>query len=166
MARSRTASSPTARPARAATLALGPGLHAARVERIVTASGEGVPRSVYQILLPTGLRTTATLDPGVAAALVEECLRQGRSVVVTEGAGGVVIVGALQTAPYPVADERGTLVLDARHLRLRATDTLELEVPGTSLRLEPGGAVRIDGDRLVIDMAALVRIFSGRVEIP
>jgi hypothetical protein len=109
---------------------------------------------------------TATLDRGVAAALVEECLREGRNVVMMDGPKGVVIAGALQVATSPAADAHGTLALEARHLRLRATETLELEVPGSSLRFEPGGAVRIEGDRLVIDMAALVRIFSSRVEIP
>jgi hypothetical protein len=166
MARSRAASSSSAKAAREASVALGPGLHPGRVERIATAPGEGAPRSVYQVRLATGRRVTAALDAGVAAALVEECLRDGRNVVLMDGPEGALIAGALQTAPFPAADARGTLALEARHLRLRATETLELEVPGSSLRIEPGGAVRLEGDRLVIDMAALVRIFSGRVEIP
>ncbi|MEO7331595.1 MAG: hypothetical protein ABI193_23675, partial [Minicystis sp.] len=98
--------------------------------------------------------------------LVDECAREGRTVVLMDGPQSILIAGALQTAPSPVPDARGTLALEARHLRLRGTETLEIEVPGASLRMEPGGALRLEGDRLVIDMAALVRIFSGRVEIP
>jgi hypothetical protein len=166
MARSRAAHATNAKAAREADLAIGPGLHAGLVVRLVTASEDSETRTIYQVRLLTGRQVKATLGPGVVAALVDECSREGRNVVLMDGPHGPLIAGALQTAPYPVPDARGTLALEARHLRLRATETLELEVPGSSLRIEPGGAVRLEGDRLVIDMAALVRIFSGRVEIP
>lgn len=160
MAKARSARRAEAVRTRSSELLLGAGLHPGHVERILS-----VP-PVYQVRLGDGRQIVATLAPGVEPSFVEECLREGRAVVLMDGASGAVIAGALQTATMPRADARGTLALEARHIRLRATETLELEVPGSNLRMEPGGAVRIDGDKLVIDMAALMRVFAGRVELP
>ncbi|WP_437741781.1 hypothetical protein WMF39_40270 [Sorangium sp. So ce1504] len=166
MARSRTVQQSTARPARGEAKPLGPGLHPGVVEMIVARGEESDARPAFQVRSSDGRRLLATLAAGVSPAFIEECMREGRTVVLADAHGGVAILGALQTASAPAPDAHGTLALDARHLRLRARETLELEVPGSSLRIEPGGAVRIEGDRLVIDMAALVRIFSARVELP
>lgn len=142
--------------------ALGPGLHPGRVEM----AAAGAARPAYQVRLGSGRLLAAGLGAGVQPSFIEECMREGRAVVLMDSPHGAVIAGALQTASAPAPDARGTLELSARHLRLRATETVEIEVPGSSLRIEPGGAVRIEGDRLVIDMAALVRIFSAKVEVP
>ncbi|WP_437325253.1 hypothetical protein [Sorangium sp. So ce381] len=167
MARSRTVQQSTARPARGEAKPLGPGLHPGVVEMIAArGEEESGARPAFQVRSSDGRRLLATLAAGVSPAFIEECMREGRTVVLADAPGGVAILGALQTASAPAPDAHGTLALDARHLRLRARETLELEVPGSSLRIEPGGAVRIEGDRLVIDMAALVRIFSARVELP
>ena len=142
---------------------LGAGLHAGRVQ-CVLASRHVTPR--YRVELATGRVITASLDEAVSPALAEECLRQRRTVVLVDGARGPVIAGALQTSPGVAADAHGTLVLDARQVRVRADRSLVLEVPGASLELGRGGEVRFEGDKLVLDMAALVRILSGKVEIP
>ncbi|MGK4000793.1 hypothetical protein [Sorangium sp. So ce1024] len=170
MARSRTVQQSAARPARGRAAPLGPGLHPGVVEMAV-ARGNGEPRPTYQVRTSGGRRLLAALDPGVSPAFIDECMREGRTVVFADAHGGVgdasvAILGALQTASAPAPDAHGTLALEGRHVRVRARETLELEVPGSSLRIEPGGAVRLEGDRLVIDMAALVRIFSARVELP
>lgn len=144
---------------------LGPGLHPGRVEMAV-AAGAGPAGPAFQVRLANGRNLVAALAEGVSPAFVAQCMREGRTVVLVNEARGAVIAGALQTSSAAAADARGVLALEARHLRLRAEETLELEVPGSSLRLEPGGAVRIEGDRLVLDMAALVRILSARVEVP
>ncbi|WP_437575915.1 hypothetical protein [Sorangium sp. So ce887] len=164
MARSRTVQQSVARPARGKAEPLGPGLHPGVVE--MATAREGDARPAFQVRTSDGRRLLATLAAGVSPAFIEECTREGRTVVLADAHGGVAILGALQTASAPAPDAHGTLALDARHIRLRARETLELEVPGSSLRIEPGGAVRIEGDRLVLDMAALVRIFSARVELP
>lgn len=162
MARSRAVPQSVARPARSRAVTLGPGLHPGRVE--MAAAGAASP--AYQVRSSSGRRVMATLAAGVSPSFIEECMREGRTVVLMDTPRGVAIAGALQTASAPTPDARGTLELSARHLRLRAAETLELEVPGSSLRIEPGGAVRLEGDRLVIDMAALVRIFTAKVELP
>lgn len=140
---------------------LGPGLHPASVEMIV--AGE---RPTFAVRLPDDRRLVIPPAAGVDPSFIEACLREGRTVVLMDTPAGPVIAGALQTAAAPAADARGTLAVEARHLRLRAAETIEIEVPGARLRLDPGGAARLEGDRLVIDMAALVRIFSARVEVP
>src|SRR3954471_11024747 len=104
MAKARAAHPSNAKLARAPGLALGPGLHPGLVERIAIASSEGGPQRVYQVRLPTGRPVTASLGPGVAAALVDECSREGRNVVLMDGPLGVLIAGALQTAPSPTPD--------------------------------------------------------------
>jgi hypothetical protein len=166
MARSRSTASSPPRSSRRTAAPLGPGLHPGFVERIAAAPSDDAQPATYHVRLGDGRRVRAELAPGVVPALVDACAREGRTVVLMDGPRGITIAGALQTAPSPIPDARGTLSLEARHLRLRGAETLELEVPGASLRIEPGGALRLEGDRLVIDMAALVRIFSGRVEIP
>lgn len=159
---------------------LGPGLHLGVVEMAVKrpelgpdaaieparATGLHAGAPAYRVRLRDGRRLAATLAPGVAPSFIDACMREGRAVVLAGSASGVVIEGALQTAETTAPDARGDLTIEARHLRLRAEQTIAIEVPGAGLRLEPGGAARLEGDRLVIDMAALVRIFSARVEVP
>jgi hypothetical protein len=142
---------------------LGPGLHAATIELAVR--GRGREPHGYRVRLSSGRSLTARLAAGVSPRLVEECMRETRSVVVCDGPNGVTIAGALQTAPSLSLDERGALWLDADRIRLCARKSLALEVAGSAITLADG-ALRVEGDRLVIDAAALVRILSAKVEIP
>lgn len=157
MARTRGTTPSSSRRARAVA-ALGPGLHPGILE--LAASGS------FRVRVQGDKLVSATLGPGVSPALAEECMREGRTVVLVEGPDGIRIAGALQTAPTIAPDAQGTLALEAKHLRVRAERSIALEVPGGSLTLEKEGLVRMEGDKLVLDMAALVRIFSARVEIP
>jgi len=148
-----------------ASQALGPGMHPGRIEMVMAASADGGER-VYRVRLASGRHVTARLDGAVAPDFVEECLRGGRTVVLVDGPDGARIAGALQVASAIEKDPRGTLALEAKHVRVRADQSIVLEVPGGSIAFEPGGALRLEGDKLVIDMAALVRIFAARVELP
>ncbi|CAN94273.1 MULTISPECIES: hypothetical protein [Sorangium] len=139
--------------------ALGPGLHAGTIElrqderfRVRTLGGELV---------------TAVLDDAVDPDLAKECLRSGcRVILADDGARGPVILGALQTS-LPVARDRdGHLVVSAKKIRLKAAQSLVLDAGESSLRLEPNGAVRMEGDRLVIDVGSLVRFLAASVEFP
>lgn len=171
-----TAQASAARPARALAprrAALGPGLHPGRIELRGAAADPGeraqhgpAAQGSYRVRLASGRVVAAALGQGVSPALADECMRDGRTVILMDGPHGVVIAGALQVAPSFAPDERGTMTVDARHLRLRAGESIALEVPGASLQIDPNGAVRVEGDKLVIDMAAMVRIFSARVDIP
>jgi hypothetical protein len=164
MARTRGTTPSSARRARA-TAALGPGLHPGTIE-LTTAEGEGEKPRSFRVRVGGEKLVSATLGPGVSPALAEECMREGRTVVLVDGPDGIRIAGALQTAPTIAPDAQGTLALEAKHLRVRAERSIAIEVPGGGLTLEQGGVVRMEGDKLVLDMAALVRIFSARVEIP
>jgi hypothetical protein len=150
-----------------AEAALGPGLHAGHLEMVTASADEGRERGQsYRVRLASGRRVAARLGKAVAADFADECLRDGRTVVLVESPGGVEIAGALQVSKALAKDPQGTLTLEARHVRVRADQSIVLEVPGGALSLEPGGAVRLEGDKLVIDMAALVRVFAARVELP
>ncbi len=144
---------------------LGPGLHPGRIEMAIASFAEG-EGPAYRVRLASGRRITARLDGAVAPDFAEECLRGGRTVVLVEGPDGARIAGALQVASAIEKDTRGTLALEAKHVRLRADQSILIEVPGSSLAFEPNGVLRLEGDKLVIDMAALVRIFAARVELP
>ena len=167
MARSRTVQQSTARPARGEAKPLGPGLHPGVVEMIAARGQERDARPAFQVRFePTGAGSSRRSPPASRPRSSRSACAKAAPSCWRTRPGASPSLGALQTASAPAPDAHGTLALDARHLRLRARETLELEVPGSSLRIEPGGAVRIEGDRLVIDMAALVRILSARVELP
>jgi hypothetical protein len=138
---------------------LGAGIHAATVELKHRAS--------YRVRLLDGRRMRATIARGVSPTLLDECLRTRRVVMIADGESEPVILGALQTAPAPhVHEETGTFDLEAKHIRLRADATIALKVGSASLALDKSGVTRIEGQQMVIDVAALLRVLSARVELP
>ena len=151
----------TTRPARKATAAssrLGPGLHAAAVE----IAGEGA----YRVRTFAGEIVPAVTAASVAPALLAECLRTRRTVLVADQGGVAVILGALQTAPTARADPDGGLAIEARSVEIAAADRIALKVGASSLSLDREGVVRLNGDRLTIDVGALVQILSANVQLP
>lgn len=138
---------------------LGPGIHAATVELKEGAS--------YRAKLLNGQRVTATPAHGVSLTLIDECLRARRTVMVADGERGPIILGALQTHPTPRVDpESGAFEVEAKHIRLRADATIAFKVGPTSLALDQSGVARIEGERMVIDVAALARVLAAKVELP
>lgn len=137
---------------------LGAGLHAGVIE---LRSG-----GAFQVRLPAGGRCKATLDDEVDPALAEECLRSGRRVVLCDGERGPVIVGALQTSAPVVKTADGAVTIEGRELRLKAKERVVIDTGATSLRMAENGAVRFEGEKMVIDMPALVRILAASVELP
>src|SRR4051812_41528149 len=106
---------------------LGPGLHTGRLE----AQSAG-----YTARLATGAGVHVTLDEDVDPALVEECLREGRRVILADGPRGPVILGALQTAPSVARREDGSLSLEGRDVHIRASRGLVLEAGPVTLRVD------------------------------
>lgn len=145
-----------ARTRRAPTL--GPGLHVAKLE--LRSGGS------YRIRTLSGVRLKAVLSEEVDELLVEECLRGNRSVIVVETSRGPTILGALQTTRSVVHEPNGVLRIEGQEIRLRAGARLVLEAGVSSLRLDKSGAVRAEGDRMVIDMGSNVRVLSALVELP
>ena len=137
---------------------LGPGLHGGTIELATDRS--------YRVRMTDGTRRVAKLAAGVDRALADECLRDGRMMVLADGRGGPVILGALQTSRGVTIEPDGTALLRARSLRLHAEHSFTIEAGTTSLRLDASGAVRTRGDRLVVDMASNVRFVSALVELP
>lgn len=141
-----------------ASATLGPGVHPALVEM---AGGAG-----YRVRTLAGVRVEATAAPGVEPGLCQECMREGRTVLVADGASGPVVLGALQTQRSPLTVEEGVVRLEGEHLRLAAAKTLVIEAGPVRMRVDPSGVLRLEGERLVVDMGALVRFLSARVELP
>ena len=140
------------------TPVLGPGIHAVTVEL-----GTG---GRFRIRTMTGARVVAQLADGLERELVEECIHARRMVLAADGERGPVILGALQMSRTPAIDREGTLALTAKTLRLRAEKAIELDVGPASLALQENGVVQLRGDRMVLNIAALVRVLSARVELP
>lgn len=138
--------------------ALSPGLHAGSIELRSTDS--------FRVRLLDGTVIAATLDDGVDPELARECQRRGLRVIVTASARGPLILGALQTTPSIALDEGGTLAISAKKIRLKAEQSLVLESGEASLRLQPDGVFKLEGDKMVVDVAGLVRFLSARVEFP
>ena len=137
---------------------LGDGLFAATVELVS-------PRSI-RVKLANGQRVTAVLDDTVEPALVEECMRERRMVVVCDSPRGPQVIGALQTARAVAPDAQGTLTLHAKDLHLVAERSVVLEAGSALLRLERAGIVKTEGERMTIDMASFLRVFAHRVDLP
>ena len=144
---------------RAVPMPLGAGLHPATPE---LKDGRS-----YRLRLFGGEHLTATLAPGVSEKLVDECLATRRTVVLADGERGPVIIGALQTAPTPhVEAKSGVFEVEAEHIRLCAGATIALKVRAASVALERSVVARIEGEHMVIDVAALVRVLAAKVELP
>lgn len=138
--------------------ALSPGLHAGTIELRL---GES-----FRVRLLGGEVIAASLDDQVDPAFARDCLRRGQRVIVADSARGPLILGALQTSPQIVRDPDGTVTIAAKKIRLKAEQALVLESGEASLRLQPEGFLKLQGDKMVVDIAGLVRFLSARVEFP
>jgi translation initiation factor IF-1 len=137
---------------------LGPGMHAGVIEM----HNEGS----FRIRLLDGTRVKAALGDGVDPALAQECLRDGRTVMLAETSRGPVVLGALQTTRSLERTPDGTLVLEARRIRLRAQDAVIVQAGEASLRVQADGTVCTEGESMLIDMSSNVRVLSALVELP
>ncbi|EYF08510.1 hypothetical protein [Chondromyces apiculatus] len=141
---------------RAATL--GPGVHLATVEM---RAGD-----TYRIRTTAGARLAAVLADGVEPALIDDCLRHGRMILACDTERGPTIVGAVQTTRSVGVDEDGALAFAAKSIRLKAEQTLRIEAGPIAITVDKAGVLRLQGDKMTIDMGTLIRLVSTRVELP
>ncbi len=144
--------------ARSPVAELAAGLHIAVVE--LESAGQ------FRVRTLDGQRVGAVLDETVDRALAEECLRTGRRMLVANGPNGPTIFGAVQTARSVDVDFDGRASLQARDVRIVADERLTLEAGPVILRLEKNGHVRIDGTKMTIDVASLLKVLAAKVELP
>lgn len=131
------------------------GLHAATLE-FETSGG-------YQARVASGELVPATLAEGVAPELATEALRDRRTVLVSVGASGAVLLGALQTKPTASAE---TLHLRAPSVEIEGREGVVLRAGKASLVLEPDGTIRLVGDAMTMRVAQLLRVLAANVELP
>lgn len=120
----------------------------------------------YKVRLLGGDVVTATLDDCVDVELARDCQRHGRRVIVAEGPRGAVILGALQTSRPIARDVDGNVSISAKKIRLKAEQALVLESGDAAVRLEQAGMLKLEGDKMVVDVGSLVRFLAARVEFP
>lgn len=137
---------------------LSPGLHPARVE-----SREG---DRFRVRTPGGEVYTASLADDVEAAFVEECLAEGRTVLLSPSRGEVLILGALQSRRTTARDDHDTVRVEGRRIELVAEDGVSIKVGKSALRLTPSGDVRVVGQKMTMDVAEVVRILAAMCELP
>ena len=117
----------------------------------------------YKIRLLGGELIDARPAPGCSRELLDECLRDRRTVLLA----GELILGALQTtASAARRDPSGNVSIEAAEIHLEASAGLSLRVEDSALDLGPDGHLRLSGQRLSIDVAALIKLLSARVELP
>lgn len=138
--------------------ALGPGLHAGQI----ASQGEGG----WCVKLLDGRVVEANPGPCVVQALLDECLKDGRLVILSDSGQCVVILGALQTAPVLCADAEGVLDVRVQRLNLEASEAVTLRTPQCAVELAPDGKAKLRSRRLVIDSPDNVRVRSALVELP
>lgn len=136
---------------------LAPGLHAATIE--LGAKG------TYRVRLASGERIRVKLADGVAPALVDECRRTRRTVLVTRGAEGPVIIGAVQTQPS-AEGAREKLRLDAEEVEIAAERAIVLRVGKAVLVLDESGAIRLTGEGVTLRAGKAVKVMAADVELP
>lgn len=136
---------------------LGTGLHAATIELCA--------RGTYRVRTASGISARAKLAEGMSAALADECRRTRRTVLVTEAADGVLIVGAIQTQPS-LEGRHERLQLKANELELAAERAIVLRVGKSLLVLDESGAIRLAGEGVSLRAAKAVRVLAANVELP
>lgn len=140
------------------TAQLGKGMHLVHMEMSAGA--------VFRVRTISGETLDAQLADGVDSSFAEECLRSKRMMIAIDGRDGVEIVGALQTSSPVVHEQGGAVTIRGREVRLVAERELTLDAGATSMRLESAGAIRLEGDRITIDMATLIRMLAMQCEVP
>jgi hypothetical protein len=109
-----------------------------------------------------GERTEARLARDVDEALAEECLREQRTVLVTQGEDGVpVILGALQTSGSGAAARSC-----GKRIEIEAEEGLVLRVGKAALVMEKDGTVKLVGQKMSMNLTEVVRVLSTRCELP
>jgi hypothetical protein len=119
----------------------------------------------YRVRLLRGDLVPADVAPGVDPAFADECMAERTTVIVGDGAGGAVILGALQTRSS-ATDVHGRVRLSGQDVELHAQRSIALRVGDAALTIDADGAVRLAGKRLTVDVAAVMRVLSAKVELP
>jgi hypothetical protein len=80
--------------------------------------------------------------------------------------GEVVILGALQTSRALARDAHDTVRIEGKRVELEAEDGIAIQVGKSTLRLDRHGVVKLVGQKMTMDVAAVVRVLSALVELP
>jgi len=142
----------------AAAAALAPGVHPGRIEVR--------SRDTWRVRLWDGTMVRARPADEIEPALLDECFRARRTVLVAAGPSGAVILGALQTSCAPARDSDGALRVRGRRVEIQADQGIELRVGASAIRLDEKGVIKMVGNRMTLDVAAVVRVLSALVELP
>lgn len=138
--------------------ALGPGLHAGQV---TSHSG-----TTWRVTMLDGTLVDAKVGPCVVEALLDQCQSDGRLVILADSGQGVVILGALQTAPVLTPDAQGVLDIRVQRLNLEANESVTLRTQHCAVELRTDGKTKLRSRRLVIDSPDHVKVRSALVELP
>ncbi|MBK8255238.1 MAG: hypothetical protein IPK82_21575 [Polyangiaceae bacterium] len=145
---------------------VGPGIVPAKIEMRDMAQADPGAAGSYRVRTLDGRRFAAVLSDEVEPQFAEECLRSGKTVLLVDTERGPTILGAVQTSRGITREASGLTTLTATDLRIRADKTVVIEAGPVSLKLDKNGVMRAEGERMVIDMASLVRVLSALMELP
>lgn len=120
----------------------------------------------FNVRLTSGERVHAALEGPCSSALVRECMRAGRPVIAVATGDGYAILGAIQTESAAASAKDQALAFTAPEIRLDAARSVKIRAGRSAIELTADGKLRIVGERLTLDLAALVRFLSAKVELP
>ncbi|AKT40742.1 hypothetical protein [Chondromyces crocatus] len=138
--------------------ALARGVHPGRIEVR--------SRDAWRVRLLDGTLVRARPADEVDPALLDDCFRARRTVLVAAGPAGALILGALQTASAPAREADGAVRVRGRRVEVQADEGIELRVGASAIRLDERGVIKMVGNRMTLDVAAVVRVLSALVELP
>ena len=114
----------------------------------------------FVVRFADGSCAEACAADGVSLELLRQCLEGGRPVLVEAGLRAqMTIVGCLQIQPSLMA-------ADGTGLRIDAGERLTLTVGASSLTLHADGTIALNGQRIDLNGDSLVRVQSGKVQLP
>lgn len=137
-----------------------------RIAGIDAATIEARDGDGYTVRLSNGELAPATLGRGVKRALADECLREGRTVLLCWQGDDAVLLGALQTDASAVTLRDGVVTLAGDEVRLEATQRVQLEAGASRIVLTDNGKLHIWGERLTMHIASLIKLVASKVELP
>ena len=138
--------------------ALAPGLHPARLE---AKDGER-----FRARILGGSTVIAIPGDDVESAFLDECLAEGRTVLISPSPDGPTILGALQSKRAVARDAHDTVRVEGRRVEIEAEDGVSIRVGKSAVRLGPNGDVRVVGQKMTMDVAEVVRILAALCELP
>jgi hypothetical protein len=129
------------------------------IARIVEIDHDGVTLDVG------GRRARAAVDPTVHRAVLETARERSEMVLVTRGASGLSVVGALRTQPTAGIEPVDELTLKARRISIDADEEIQIRSGAAIIAVRAVGEVETYADRIISRAEELQKIVARMLRL-